>query len=53
MISNPNSFAILEAHNFNVKFLESFSEDYVSLNDLISGKAKINGENIKNQLFRF
>ncbi len=50
MISNHNSFtSSLEAHNFNVKFLESFfAEDFVSLNDLIiSGKAKINGENIR------
>ena len=50
MISNQNSFtSSLEAHNFNVKFIESFfAEDFVSLNDLIvSGKAEINGENIK------
>ena len=50
IISNNNYFSSsIEANNFNVKFIESFfAENYVSLNDLkISGKAEINGENIK------
>tara|TARA_A100001011_G_scaffold397558_2_gene498969 strand:+ start:3974 stop:6751 length:2778 start_codon:yes stop_codon:yes gene_type:complete len=50
MISNHNNFSSsLEANNFNVEFVESFfAEDHVSLNDLIiSGKAEINGKNIK------
>ncbi len=50
LISNHASFtSSLKAHNFNVKFIESFfAEDYVSFNDLIiSGRAEINGKNIK------
>jgi len=35
MISNHNYFSsFIEANNFNVKFIESFTENYVSLNDL-------------------